>query len=102
MIPMTTLSETLATLKKEGYSEDFNLAAKHLSCTGKAIELFPNDFVVDQHFRFEGPSDPADEAVVYAISSAKFNLKGTLVNGYGPSSDAMADELVKALRERPF
>ena len=77
------------------------MAATHLSCTGKAIELFPNDFVVDQHFRFEEPSDPADEAVVYAISSARFNIKGTLVNGYGPSSDILADELVKALREQP-
>ncbi|WP_310394189.1 phosphoribosylpyrophosphate synthetase [Hymenobacter sp.] len=98
---MTTLSETLATLKKQGYTADFNLAATHLSCTGNAIRLFPDDFVVDQHFRFEGPSDPADEAVVYAISSARFNLKGTLVNGYGPSSDALADEMIKALRERP-
>lgn len=98
---MTTLSETLATLKKQGYTEDFNLAATHLSCPGKAITLFPDDFVVDRHFRFEGPSDPADEAVVYAISSARFDLKGTLVNGYGPSSDALADEMIKALRERP-
>ena len=98
---MTTLSETLAMLKKQGYSEDFNLAATHLTCSGQALELFPNDFVVDQHFRFEGPSDPADEAVVYAISSARFNLKGTLVNGYGPSGDALADELIQALREQP-
>ena len=98
---MTTLSETLATLKKQGYSQDFNLAATHLSCAGKAVALFPDDFVVDQYFRFEGPSDPADEAVEYAISSARFNLKGTLVNGYGPSSDALADELMKALREQP-
>jgi hypothetical protein len=98
---MTTLSETLAALKKDGYIEDFNLAATHLSCSGKAIELFPSDFVVDHHFRFEGPSDPADESVVYAITSDKFNLKGTLVNGYGPSSDALADELVQALRVQP-
>lgn len=98
---MTTLSETLAALKKQGYSEDFNLATTYLSCPGKTMELFPNDIVVDQHFRFEGPSDPANESVVYAISSARFNLKGTLVNGYGPSSDALADELVHALRVQP-
>ena len=98
---MTTLSETLTALKKQGYTEDFNLAAAHLTCAGQAIKLFPADFAVDQHFRFEGPSDPADAAVVYAISSARFHLKGTLVNGYGPSSDALADELIKALRERP-
>ena len=98
---MTTLSEILTKLKGEGYTEDFNLQANGLAGRGHAVQVFPNAFVVDQHFRFEGLSDPADEAVVYAISSAKYHVKGTLVNGYGVYADALADELVKALREKP-
>lgn len=95
---MTTLSETITLLKKEGYTEDFNLQDNCLSCQHSDIQLAPDEFVVDKHYRFEGPSDPADEAVLYAISSAKFNLKGTLVNGYGISSDAVADTLLQALK----
>ena len=90
---MTTVSEVLAHLKREGYTADFNLAARHLACAGSAVELHPTEFVVDKHYRFEGLSDPGDEAVVYAISSARHGLKGTLVNGYGIYSEALADEL---------
>ena len=25
-----------------------------------ALQLYPNDFLVDKHYRFEGPSDPGD------------------------------------------
>ena len=101
MDTMTTLSEILTKLNQEGYTEDFNLQATCLACQGNAVQLFPNEFVVDRHYRFEGLSDPADEAVVYAISSSKHQVKGTLVNGYGMYADPLADEMVKALREKP-
>lgn len=101
MDTMTTLSEIINKLKKEGYTEDFNLEENCLACHGNIVQVFPDEFAVDRHFRFEGLSDPADEAVVYAISSIKYNLKGTLVNGYGMYSDAIADEMIKALKEKP-
>lgn len=98
---LSTLSETLTQLKKEGYTEDFNLRSSCAEYSDANIRLFPGEFIVDKHFRFEGPTDPADEAVVYAISSALFNLKGTLVNGYGPTSDPATDEVLQALRPEP-
>ncbi|SET37666.1 hypothetical protein [Hymenobacter actinosclerus] len=100
MHTLRTLSQTLALLKKEGYTEDFNLNGPYLAGQRSAIQLAPHEFVVDQHFRFEGASDPADSAVLYAISSARFNLKGTLVNGYGISSDEAADQIINAIREQ--
>ena len=100
MTPMTTLSETLHRLKAAGYTEDFNLENPDPAGNSATIRRTPEAFVIDQHFRFEGNSDPDDEAVVYAISSARFNLKGTLVNGYGINSNAAADELIKALHEK--
>lgn len=101
MDTMTTLSEITTKLKNEGYTEDFNLKASCLECRGNVVEIFPNEFVVDKHYRFEGLSDPADEAVVYAISSLKYRLKGVLVNGYGMYSDPLADDMVKALKKKP-
>ncbi len=100
MNTMSTLSETITQLRAQGYTEDFNLKSQYLAGQRSAIQLSPEEFVVDQHFRFEGDSDPDDEAVVYAISAPKFNLKGTLVNAYGIYSDAGADELMRALREK--
>ena len=97
---MTTVSEVLTQLKNEGYTADFNLSAGCLVCQGNDLRLHPHEFVVDQHYRFEGVSDPGDEAVVYAISSPKHDVKGTLVNGYGVYSEALADEMVKALSDK--
>lgn len=97
MDTMNTVSEVLATLKQEGYTVDFNLADNCLVCPGNALEIYPDEFVVDKHFRFEGNSDPGDEAVVYAISSARHQVKGTLVNGYGVYSEPATNELVRAL-----
>ena len=102
MEPMTTVSEVIDHLKKEGYTIDFNLKENCLECSGTNLQIHPEDFVIDKHYRFEGFSDPADEAVVYAISSSKYDLKGVLVNGYGPSSDPLTDQMIEALREKPY
>ena len=98
MDPMNTVSEVLNNLKKEGYTVDFNLADNCLVCHGNALQIYPNEFEVDKHFRFEGASDPGDEAVIYALSSVKHGVKGTLVNGYGIYSDEMASDMIKALK----
>ena len=64
------------------------------------MQIHPEEFVVDKHYRFEGASDPADEAIVYAISSTTHNVKGILVNGYGTSSDQLTEGLIDALKEK--
>ncbi|MFD2163295.1 phosphoribosylpyrophosphate synthetase [Paradesertivirga mongoliensis] len=97
---MTTVSEVLNKLKEEGYTVDFNLNENCLVSTENSLQIHPEEFVVDKHYRFEGQTDPGDEAIVYAISSTKHNVKGTLVNGYGVSSDAMTHEMVNALTDK--
>ena len=100
MNTLTTMSEVLNHLKDNGYTVDFNLTDNCLICHGNSLQLHPDEFVVDKHYRFEGSTDPGDEAIVYAISSVKDNIKGTLVNGYGIYSDPMTDEMVNALSTR--
>lgn len=102
MDTMTTVSEVLNILKKRGYTVDFNLNDNCLICHGNSLQIYPDEFVVDKHYRFEGISDPGDEAVVYAISSAKHNIKGTLVDGYGIYSDGMTGDMIKALKEKAY
>ncbi len=97
---MTTLSEVTNLLRERGYTIDFNLKENCLECGADLLQIFPGEFMVDKHYRFEGQSDPGDEAIVYAISSTKHNIKGVLVNGYGISSNAMTHEMIKALDEK--
>ena len=100
MESMTTVTEVLSNLEKEGYTIDFNLKDDSLECQGNYLQLHPDEFLIDRHYRFEGISDPEDEAVVYAISSLKNNLKGVLVNGYGISSDPLTEAMVQALKQK--
>lgn len=92
-----TLSDTMNNLRKQGYTADFNLATDCIECRENMIKMFADDFKVDKFFRFEGMTDPADETILYAISSDKFNMKGLLVNGYGIYSDDVTDDLIKKL-----
>ena len=95
---LPTLSQRLNELKKEGYTEDLNLQSDCLYCSNGNFKLYAKDFQIDKYYRFEGPSDPADEAVLYAISSEKHNIKGVLVNGYGIYSDAVSNEMLQKLK----
>lgn len=96
----TTLSETMNELRRQGYTEDFNLQQNCLECRNGDFKIFADDFVVDQHFRFEGQSNPSDSAILYAISSERLNLKGVLVNGYGIYSEPVTDEIMAKLNIR--
>jgi len=92
-----TLSGQITILRAEGYTEDFNLKEDSLECRDGDYKLLHDQFNVDEVFRFEGDSDPADEAILYAISSEHYPLKGILVNGYGIYTDKVTDQMVKKL-----
>ena len=93
-----TMVEAINALRKQGYTEDFNLKQNCIECRNGDHKLSHNDFHIDKFFRFEGDTDPADESILYAISSDKFKLKGVLVNGYGISSDGLTDEMLEKLK----
>lgn len=87
-----TVSEAVNGLRKRGYTEDFNLEPDALSCD--IARYHPEDFEITEVYRFEGNTDPADEAIVFAIES-KSGLKGILVNGYGISSDSFSAAMAR-------
>lgn len=93
-----TLAETVNGLKRDGYTMDLNLQKECLVCHQNGANLSPDDFEIDAVYRFEGSSDPDDSAIVYAISSHKFDIKGVLVNGYGIYADEYSSALVEKLR----
>lgn len=88
-------SQAINELKKRGYTEDFNLQENCIICKGQ--KLSADEFEIKEVYRFEGDSDPADEAIVLGIESSN-GLRGVLVNGYGYSSEPLADEIERKLR----
>ena len=95
MFVYDTVSEAVNGLKKRGYELDFNLSENCIICHGDKFDI--NDFEIVEIHRFEGNTDPSDEAAVYAIESTG-GKKGVLVSGYGISAEGMSAEMVKKLR----
>ena len=89
-----TVSEAIEQLKNQGYTLEFSLKQDHFVTGDK--EYPAEDFEITDLYRYEGPSDPGDEAVVYALSSPA-GVKGTLVTGYGVSTDDLSGEILKQL-----
>jgi hypothetical protein len=89
-----TLSEAVNGLKERGFTVDFNLDKNCLVCQGTKYDV--DDFEITEVYRFEGNTDPADEAIVYGIESNN-GTKGILVSGYGISAEGMSAEMAKKL-----
>ena len=100
-----TVSQTLNMLRlEEGYEEDFNLLDEKLKSQQERDDFLSQEFVVDQVYRFEGPSNPGDEATIYAITTST-GRKGVLLDGYNYSSGQISEELLKKLdlkKNRPI
>jgi hypothetical protein len=91
----TTVLEAVNALAAEGFGASIFLRDGALRCDacgqGHAV---PKAEVV-RVYRFEGPSDPDEEAVVYALRCPVCGAGGTLVSSFGPGSDPeLADHLV--------
>lgn len=97
---MRHLTDVINLLRAQGYTEEFNLRSAFLESKTRGREIHPDHFQIDHSYRFEGESDPAFEAVVYAISGRKSETKGILVNSYRVCSDPMAGELAKEFPAR--
>lgn len=97
MADYTTVSNTLNSLKQRGFTRDFNIAFDKLICSETEDHLNPGDFEITEVYRFEGESNPSDEAVVYVVESKDGNMKGTLVNAFGTYADTLSDEMIQKL-----
>ena len=92
-----TVPTALNNLKERGYTTDFNIAFDKLICNETKACLNPHEFEITEVYRFEGESNPSDEAVIYAVESKDEKLKGTIVNAYGIYADPVSNEMVKKL-----
>jgi len=95
----STVTEAINGLRSKGYTLDFNLKPDCVECGSLDIRIHPDEFVIDEFYRFEGASNPDDNNIVFAVSS-KDGLKGVLVDAYGVYADSLTDEMVQKLHMR--
>ncbi len=90
-----TVTEAIQKLREKGFTVDFNLEENCITCHPDKFD--PAEFDVIEIYRYEGNTDPADEATVYGIAST-LGLKGILVTGYGASIETTSEEILRKLR----
>jgi len=93
-----TVSEAVELLRALGFDEEVEIDGKLLRCAAGAAEA--DGAHVLHQFRFEGPSDPADEAIVLGIEIPALGVRGIVVSGYGASVEPGSAEVLRALAAR--
>ncbi|TRX29769.1 hypothetical protein FNW25_02080 [Flavobacterium franklandianum] len=84
-----TVSEALKQLNKKGFIHDFNLQ-------DETIQENPHRYEIEHVYRYEGNSDPDEEAVVYGITS-KSGERGVYVAGFSANSESEAATVLAQL-----
>lgn len=95
-----SLDDALDDLKKRGYDSDFEPESNCLYCNNLDLRLEEAEFHVDEVYRFEGESNPNDNAVVYAFTSDT-GVKGTIVDGFGTSAENISFDMAKKVKTHP-
>lgn len=94
---LETMSEAISRLERAGYDGSFMTEEGGLRCAVCGGWHPAGDVAIDEIVRFEGDSDPADEAVLFALHCGHCEAKGTYVSGYGPTMEPADAQVIKAL-----
>ena len=97
MITYNNLVEATNDLMKRGYTENLSLEGDTVDDKDKNIHMTADDIEIDEFYRFEGASNPDDNAIVYAVTSKKYNLKGVLVNAFGTYANNSSSAILAKL-----
>ena len=92
-----TVTAAVNDLQKRGYTTNFSFLTEKecLICNQTSQSLSPEEFEIDELYRFEGMTDPGDEMIVMAVSSHDQKIKGVVVNGFGMYSDGLTAKITK-------
>ncbi|RYJ44864.1 hypothetical protein [Flavobacterium beibuense] len=89
MYHYATVSKALEELYQKGFTTDFNLEEDR-------IKQHCEDFTIEHIYRYEGETDPGDEATVYGIISND-GEKGVFVAGQGAYTEKSAAKMLHNL-----
>lgn len=93
---LKSLSSCLGKVMRDGYTHDMKIENGVIQSLQSEKTYYPHEIKVVNFFRFEGLSDPEDNAILYIIET-RDGTKGTLVDAYGIYSDPEIDKFMKAV-----
>jgi hypothetical protein len=93
-----TVTEAVAFLHEQGYTDDIDLQGTNFVSGRTNLSYALINVIVDHTFRFEGDSDPGDEAIVLGLRYPETDIRATLVSAYGRDADPATAEFFRRLR----
>ncbi|MCB0972518.1 MAG: hypothetical protein KDA97_13515 [Acidimicrobiales bacterium] len=82
-----TVVDAIARLRSQGYETEFRLDDGLLRGSDGDTHCTVDEAIVEKLYRFEGPSDPGDEMIVFALRAPSSGRRGYLASGFGPAAD---------------
>ena len=98
-VPVTA-TEAVDVLRRHGYSADFELVDGVLRSEDCRTECTIDRAVVERVYRFEGPSDPGDQMIVFGLLDPANAVRGTLAAAYGPLAEPVLYDHLSRLSTR--
>ncbi len=84
-------------LEALGYTDQLTIDRDGVHCHACGTHHQPDRIVVTHTFRYEGPTDPADEAIVLGVECPECGQRGIVVSAYGPEADPALFEVIARL-----
>ena len=95
-----TVTEAVALLRQQGFTTDLYARAEGVHCGACGHDHNPAVAEIHTVHRFEGASDPDDEAIVVGLVCPACGTRGVLVAAYGPTADPDVADVVAQLEDR--
>ena len=81
-----SVTDAITLLEADGYRSDFAVANGTVTCHACGRAHAPAQLIVQHTFRFEGDTDPGDEAIVLGVECPECGMRGIIVSSYGPEA----------------
>ncbi|MEO5974968.1 MAG: phosphoribosylpyrophosphate synthetase [Ilumatobacteraceae bacterium] len=94
-----TVTEAVVFLHEQGYTDEIELNGPKFVCARNNLSYDLANVIVDHTFRFEGDSDPGDEAIVLGLRYPDSDIRATLVSAYGREADPATAAFFRRLRQ---
>jgi len=95
---MNTLTSVVNKVVKDGYTHSFKIEDKKLLSSTNDQSYEPDEVKIVNFYRFEGQSDPGDNAIMYVIETTD-GSKGTLIDAYGAYADEGVNKFMDQVEE---
>lgn len=82
-----TVTDAIAQLRADGYATELRIEDGELRWDDGGRSCPCGDAVVERLYRFEGPSDPGDEMVVFGVRDPASGQRGHLASAFGLAAD---------------